>query len=585
MEPLGDRPRSLPAYRQTVRRLFEPLLEHWSRDRARILPGPQRASFSAAAAGMEGFARPLWALAPLAAGGGTFDHWDAYRRGLVAGTDPDHPEYWGDMPDEYQLAVEAAPISVALSLVPEHIWDPLESGEQARIGAFLRQINDLDLFENNWRFFRVLTNHGLASVGESHDPDLVESDLELLHSLYVGDGWYDERDYYTAWEFHVDGLLYATLRDDDHAARFRERARAFAPSFARWFTSDGDALPFGRSLTYRFAQGSFWGALAVADEPALDWGVLRGLWERHFAYWARQPVAQAGVLSVGYEYPSLRVADAYNSPGSPYWGMKFFLPLLLDASHPFWQADPATLPDQPKVDPQPAARQLLCRDGDHVFSLSGSQQDGPKYAKLAYSTRSGFGIGTGPAGPEAVGPDSTLLLSADGTAYRGHEAATASEVTDEGVFLCREPFEDVVVQTWLVPDPPWHVRLHHLDLGRDVETVEGGFAIGRESEHGRDDEERETDAGKASARTAQGASVVRDPLANRQGEVLEPAPNANVRHPRTLVPALRADLSPGEHWLVSTVGLNPRGDPPSIERGHKWVVRDPSGNTLARIGP
>ena len=101
--------------------------------------------------------------------------------------------------------------------------------------------------------------------------------------------------------FHTYGLVLAAsgLGDRDAAARYVERARAFAPDFQHWFAPDGGAFPFGRSLTYRLAQGSFWGALALADVDALDWPTVRGLALRHLRWWSERPISDRDGVRVG----------------------------------------------------------------------------------------------------------------------------------------------------------------------------------------------------------------------------------------------------------------------------------------------
>src|SRR5438067_805517 len=78
-----------------VRDLVEPLVPHFSAGRAQVQLGENRAGYGDPAGWLEGFARPLWGLVPLAAGGGKFDHWELWREGLAAGVDPDHAEFWG----------------------------------------------------------------------------------------------------------------------------------------------------------------------------------------------------------------------------------------------------------------------------------------------------------------------------------------------------------------------------------------------------------------------------------------------------------------------------------------------------------
>jgi hypothetical protein len=93
---------------------------------ARVRLDAAAAHFDRAAADLEGFARPLWGLAPFAAGGGSFAHWDRYAEGIANGTDPEHPEYWGQVNGRDQRMVELAALGFALALAPEKLWDPLE---------------------------------------------------------------------------------------------------------------------------------------------------------------------------------------------------------------------------------------------------------------------------------------------------------------------------------------------------------------------------------------------------------------------------------------------------------------------------
>jgi hypothetical protein len=127
MNPLADNPlRTRSDFRDAVVDLYEPLKPHFSPGRARVTPDPRGAGHSETGAELEGFARPLWGLAALEAGGGAFDHWERYRTGLANGTDPDHPEYWGPADDHSQKHVEPEPVGVALALAGDRLWEPLD---------------------------------------------------------------------------------------------------------------------------------------------------------------------------------------------------------------------------------------------------------------------------------------------------------------------------------------------------------------------------------------------------------------------------------------------------------------------------
>ena len=465
--------------------LFAPLKPHFSPGAARIRLGSTAAHYDAHAAELEAFARPLWGLVPLTAGGGGFPDWALYRRGLDNGTNPDHPEYWGKPRDFDQRLVEMAALGLALMLVPHEIWEPLEPEARLRLARWLGTINTAAVVDSNWLWFRVLVNLGLAQVGADYDEKALKNALDRLDDFYLGDGWYSDgatqqRDYYIPFAMHYYGLIYARFageRDPERAQVYRQRAAAFAQSFVHWFAADGSALPFGRSLTYRFAQGAFWGALAFADVEALPWGVIKGLALRHLRWWYDQPIfASDGTLSIGYAYPNLNMAEQYNAPGSPYWALKFFLPLALPESHPFWSSQELPLPELPLIQHQPHPFMIFCRDigHRHVVALTSGQHEpwirhaGEKYAKFAYSTAFAFSVPVGRRGLTQAAADSMLALSDDGETYRVRERTIEADCEDGMLHSRWQPLPGVEVETWLIPQPPWHLRVHRLHTDRPL---------------------------------------------------------------------------------------------------------------------
>ena len=114
----------------------------------------------------------------------------------------------------------------------------------------------------------------------------------------------------------------------------------FAKQFIYWFDEEGEAIPFGRSLTYRFSQVSFFSVCLLAGLEPFPVPVMKGLIARHLRTWLKRPIFDRDhVLTIGYGYPNLTMAERYNAPGSPYWGMKVFAFLLLPDDHPFWSAE------------------------------------------------------------------------------------------------------------------------------------------------------------------------------------------------------------------------------------------------------
>ncbi|MBF6208853.1 DUF2264 domain-containing protein [Streptomyces gardneri] len=550
--------------------LAEAVIPYFSPGGARVRLGVNTTGYDDTAAELEAFARPLWGLAPLAAGGGDFTHWETYRRGLASGTDPAHPEYWGRPGDRDQRIVEAAALGFALALVPEQLWDPLTGPQRDRAAAWLSSVLDCATVENNWRFFPVLVGLGLDRVGVRYERAANVARLDWLESCALGDGWYADglterrRDYYVSFAMHFYGLVYAALageRDSARAERMRARASAFAADFRHWFATDGAAVPFGRSLTYRFAHVSFWGALAFADVEALPWGEVKGYLLRNLRWWRDRTITTAdGLLSVGYGYPQPLLAEQYNAPGSPYWAMKAFLPLALPADHALWTAPEQPAPQLPETSTQPHAGVVLmrCEQGRQAIALGSLQyhqwarHSEAKYAKFAYSSWFGFSVMSGAHGLAQGAFDSTLALSDDGGEHYRTREVPLDPVVHDGLVYCRwRPWPDVDVETWVQADPPWHVRVHHIRSPRALVTAEGAFAVDRDTVAG----PPTTSAGPGHARISgpTGLCVIDDLDGDRTGQLVAAFPGTNVMARRTVIPTLLGTHPPGEFWLACAV--------------------------------
>jgi hypothetical protein len=297
----------------------------------------------------------------------------------------------------------------------------------------------------------------------------------------------------------------------------------------------GAAIPFGRSLTYRFSFAAFWSALALLDIslPApLSPGVVKGLLLRHLRWWAKQPdiFNIDGTLNIGYCYPNMYMSEDYNSPQSPYWCFKSFCAIALPKDHNFWTCEELPHPLAESVMPtllsfseEPkqqhvsilaldAPKHILISSRNHHFLLSSGQfaswpmkATEAKYGKFAYSSAFGFSVPTGPL-LEQLAPDSTLAISEDhGDSWRVRwksaetiigaanvHFANGHSTTVSTLVNCWSPskMSGLAVETTLIPPsdrwPDWHIRIHCITravvragsgAAHTVLTAEGGFAI------------------------------------------------------------------------------------------------------------
>jgi hypothetical protein len=582
--PLAGNPlRTRADVQDAARACYRPLLAFVSPAGARVRLGHGGANFDPAAVELEGFARPLWGLAALEAGGGAFEHWDRIRSGLAAGTDPAHPEYWGAMADHDQRLVEAAAIGTALVLAPGQTWDPLEPSARTHLSRWLGGADRVRTHPNNWLFFRVLVDLGLERVGVGFDDAAHRAALDGIDALDQGHGWYRDGpdglfDWYGAFALHTYGLIYAAsgLGDAARAERFRQRSAAYATDLARWFGPDGAAVALGRSMTYRFAQAAFWGALALADVEALPWGQVKGLYLANLRHWATRPVGgRDGVLSIGYGYETQRLAESYNSPGSPYWAMKAFLALAVPEDHPFWLADEEPVPADPGPVVQPVPRFVISRDAEQVLLLTGGQpvpawidQGRAKYQRLAYSSRFGFSADVERADGGGTGDSTLWLVDAEGD-RRMRGQTTDVAVVGELVVSTWRPWPDVEVDTVVWGAAPWHGRAHRIRSGRQLTAHEFGFALGLAPDaQGGATHRVEAGPGSAVVTSPLGRSGLIDGRGTvrresvRPGQVRLPPPNVNLEWPATAVPVLVRTVGPGTHDLVTLAfGAGPGGAP------------------------
>ncbi|OME87566.1 hypothetical protein BK120_03695 [Paenibacillus sp. FSL A5-0031] len=578
---------------QTVSEAFEPLKERFTPGYAGLDLGATGAIHSEAIALMEAFARPLWGLVPHACGGGESDLWPMYVQGIIHGTDPDHEEYWGSFGTKDQRMVEQSILGLGLALAPHKIWEPLTDKQKDNVYRWLNQINLVDRSNpNNWLMFTVLVNVGFQKVGLPHDQDIMDNYLDTIDSYYLSDGWYsdgktDQRDYYIPFAMHYYGLLYAKLmekEDAERAARYRERASLFAQDFIHWFAEDGSSIPFGRSLTYRFAQVSFWSALVFADVLPYSMGVMKGIIMRHLRWWFSQPIfTPDGLLSIGYAYPNLLMGEGYNAPGSPYWSYKAFLILALPDEHPFWQAEEEVLPELKPLVAQPHARMTISRPEGHKHVIAyGSGQmanfdmshSAAKYSKFAYSTLFGFSVPKGYYGLTQGAYDSTLALSECDEHYRVRRFCEEFRIQEQSVYSRWLPWANVEVQTWIIPAGLWHVRVHRIKTERELDVAEGGFAIQTLAGDAKEQADVLTITGAVLAKMPDGMSGMINISGFEQAMMLYPEANTNVLKPRTMIPTLTARLTQGEHILISAVfgATNSKENelewlnPPSVEQ-------------------
>lgn len=244
--------------------LIAPLRHHKSPANARILfPFQTGAGFDEVAAQLEGFARPLFAVAPLLMDYGYASSQEkslglsSWIEGIAAGVDPQSPEYWGEIGDIDQRMVETESIAFALLLKPEVFFSRINHTVKANLVRWLRGIQGKRMPANNWRWFRIFVNLALVKalrVAREEVRDEIKADFAVLDSFYLGEGWSsdgvwgEERaqaDYYSgSFAIQFAQLLFVRFEEggeyEERVQRYKCQAREFASKFWKFFDIEGE---------------------------------------------------------------------------------------------------------------------------------------------------------------------------------------------------------------------------------------------------------------------------------------------------------------------------------------------------------
>lgn len=545
--------------------LIEPLKKHYSKSNTQIQLLATGAAYSRKTIGIEGFSRVLWGLAPLFAGGGSSQLLEKHREGLINGTNPKHPDYWGDVGDFDQIIVEMAAIGYSLALAPEYFWDPLNADQKHQLATWLKQINHVKAHDCNWLFFAVIVNLGLKQVGEAFDQQLVERHLNRIEDFYLGEGWYKDGevahvDYYGPFAIHFYSLIYAKFMETEDPKRakvYKERAKLFAKDFVYWFSENGQALPYGRSLTYRFSQVAFFAAYVFAEvEPEAN-GWIKGIILRHFRYWFKQPIFNGDqTLTVGYLYPNLFMSENYNSPCSPYWALKSMLILALPDQHSFWQVEEQMLPTLELSHVNQTIEKTIIRDSEsqHVVLFPSGYKHtnahthtAAKYEKFAYSSHFGFSVPRSEWSLEQGAYDSMLAVSEKDDYYRVKRTVIEKSYQADYLYMKWSPWNDVEIESWVIPGLPWHVRVHRIRTARGLNFADGGYALS--TTHSQVDRKIIREDDNICAYFNSGVVGALRLLGDAKPIELYPNSNTNMMATNTIIPTLKGKLEPGIHLV------------------------------------
>jgi len=409
---------------------------------------------------------------------------DWFRKGLLAGTNPSSPEYWGPTANHHQHTVEMAALTLALQIARAQLWEPFSSKERRQIADWFGSVRGAGLHRNNHMFFCVLPLAFLEQEGFGRAADRKVSNylLDVLEGMALGGGWFldgmnETVDYYAAYAWSYYGLWWAKLyghSDTKRASRWKHWAGDFLKDYRHFFAVSGENPPFGRSITYRFAATAPFALAEFCGASSIPPGQARRICTSNLEFFLKQPIQQKqGTLSLGWtdEFPA--VAEAYSCAGSPYWAAKAFAPLLLPPDHKFWRASEAPVPaekDFQRAIPQ-AGLVVRSHNGDvevlnnaNGICVSNIKFGTWKWGKLSY--RSGFGFEIAAAENKYPLDASLTADFGDGAIHGRHQCQPVVVEVDHcaSVYGLGDRFSQnhVSVETRLWWKGDWQLHWHHI---------------------------------------------------------------------------------------------------------------------------
>ena len=486
---------------------LRPLVAMMRRGAADLPIEGQASNHGAQADRLETFARPcLWASHWLAAeprGEETLSRDEVaewFRRGMVIGTDPKHPSYWGPTTNHHQHTVEMGALVLAIEKAGKYLWDPLEEKERAQIAAWLSSVRGVGLHRNNHLFFGVLPLSFLYNRGYGHraDRSCILHWMDIMETMHLGGGWFvdgmnESIDHYNAYAFHYYGLWWGLLyggMDPSRAQRWRDWTHSFLQDYVHFFAASGEPVPFGRSMTYRFATTAPFALAHKCGASPLPPGLSRRVCTQNLRFFFERPIYQSqGALSLGWtdEFPA--ISEAYSCAGSTYWAAKGLSPLLLPPDDAFWTAPEISLPAEKenfsRAIPQTG---MVVRSVDGEVELltaatsicGGNTAFGAfKWGKLSYRTAIGLEVRP----KDGLYPlDASLTAeAADGTLF-GRQPTHPGEIEAhhiQSVYALGDRFSqfNVQVESHIWWHGGWQLHVHRYNAHQPSRLILGAYSL------------------------------------------------------------------------------------------------------------
>ncbi|HBL76168.1 MAG: hypothetical protein A2W90_08730 [Bacteroidetes bacterium GWF2_42_66] len=433
-----------------------------------------------------------------------------YIKAITKGTDPGSPVFWGN-PEPFDQVGSVFALGAYLN--PVLFWDPLSEAQKRNILNYLQKQAFNKTYDNNHHFFHMVAAPLLEKYGYDANREHLAQMFERLLGWYRGDGWFIDGsnrgfDHYNLWGFQ----LYLHVLDkfdkkwhDQFGARIKQVSAHFFETLPFLFGRDGGPIPWGRSLSYRFADNAAIAWASLSGNCTLPPGQARRIASGELKYfWKHGCLDDNKLLTIGYWAANASVAEGYISPGDPYWATHGLACLLIPEDDPFWTAVEEPMPaDGAGGKLAVPGAQFTVRvspiDGEARLYPAGqpfkhdrkSWQIGTKYDQYAYSSYLGF-CTVGEGGP-AIGAGRTGF-SVNGIDWVYNERAMPVKVEADHVeskyLLEPNGYDEIIKHNLIGNDGEIHVFWHNKP--EPIYLFLGGYGI-RVSHGEIPDEEKKPD--------------------------------------------------------------------------------------------
>ncbi len=274
---------------------------------------------------------------------------EVIREGLISGTNPNSPGYWGHLKNRDQRICEATDVALSIWLIRNGLWLNLRPNERLRIIDWLSEVYGKEVYDNNWHLFPVIIHEVASALGYDHDEPGMRSHYSRVKSFYRGEGWFSDGpknvfDYYNAWGIHYALFWLNQINPKFDPEFIHGSLKHFLQTYLYLLTPQGVPI-LGRSICYRMAASVPVLAGYLQEPPMVEAGLARRALDVLWTYFILKGGVSQGRITQGYFRDDLRILDNYSGPASCLWGLRsLVLAFYCPEDSPFWSSPLRPLP-------------------------------------------------------------------------------------------------------------------------------------------------------------------------------------------------------------------------------------------------